>query len=130
MSASGESTVGSGKSSGDTRVIKSFYFAFENGHVNHAFGPLLVLGKPRPDFGHLFVQPVPLLTAVHNPRARLERLSAVVVGHLDLDLRGCVDIPEPHRMVRRPAPRCHDDVVVSLAAIDPRGREGLALLDP
>src|SRR2546426_12714029 len=104
--------------------------AFEDDHGNQSLGPLLILGKRGPDPGHLLIEPVALLTAVNNPGAGLDLLGPVVVRHLDLDLWGCRDIPEPQRMVRRTTLRGHDDVVVSFAAINERGRDGLAALRP
>src|SRR5206468_4866798 len=100
--------------------------AFEDDHRNHSLGSLLVLGKRGPDPGHLLIEPVALLAAVNNPGAGLDLLGPVVVRHLDLDLGGCLDIPEPQRMVRGTTLRSHDDVVVSLAAINQGGRDGLA----
>jgi len=60
--------------------------AFQDHDRDEALGPGLVHLETGPDLGHVFVEAVALLAAVHDVGARREPLRAVAVRHLDLDL--------------------------------------------
>src|ERR1700694_4228267 len=103
--------------------------AFEDDHGNQALRSRLVLPKCRPDAGHLFVKKaVALGSAVDHSSASFELLSPVGAGHFDLDLRVCLDVSEPRRVLGSSAFGRDDYVVVAVAAIDQRSRDGLAAL--
>src|SRR5256885_16116176 len=103
---------------------------FEHNDWNQALGARLVVGKRRPDLRHFFVKTVALVAALKRARAGFELLGLLPVCHLDLNLRVFSDVPEPRRVLRSPALRGDDDVVVTLAAVDQRRRDGLAAFCP
>src|SRR6185503_11536698 len=88
---------------------------------NLAGGPLLVFLVRRPDRGHLLPQRR-LLGLGGGAGARLEALGHHL--HLDLGLRGQVLVPG--RVLGRAAAGGHHHVAVAVAAVDQRGRAGLA----
>src|SRR5437879_12638710 len=104
--------------------------AFQDDHGYHALGPRLVVRERGPDLRHLLIQSVALGTAFDRTGLGLELLGPAGGRHLDLDLRIGFDVSEPCRMLRRPALRCADDVVVPLQTADQRGGDRLSALGP
>src|SRR5258708_20084172 len=102
--------------------------ALQDNHGNQALRPRLVIRKRRPDLRHLLVEAVSFGPAVDYPRSGLELLGPAGFRHLHLDLRVGPDIPEPHRILWRPALGSHDDVVVAFSAVNQGGGDGVAAL--